>query len=132
VGAGAELENYPHHYTPLAYAAYQGNERVVRFLVERGARVNADAHNGGTYINTPLMMAAIQGHEPVARFLLQAGADADVRVHGGLTAAELAAKHKHSSLSRVLMCSERRNAIASGAQCRGVLGMATSGMAARP
>jgi hypothetical protein len=117
VGAGAELENYPHHYTPLSYAAYQGNQRVVRFLIERGARVNADARDGGAYINTPLMMAAIQGHEAVARLLLQAGADADVRIHGGHTAAELAAKHKHVALSRVLQCSERRYASAGG-QCR--------------
>src|SRR3954471_143943 len=62
VESGADLENQPYHYTPLAYAAYQGNERVVRYLIERGARVNADAERGGTYINTPLMMAAIQGH----------------------------------------------------------------------
>jgi hypothetical protein len=122
VGAGADLENDANHYTPLAYAAYQGNERVVRFLLERGARVNADAHNGGTYVNTPLMMAAIQGHEPVVRLLLKAGADADVRVHGGHTAAELAAKYKHASLSRVLLCSQRQSAVvATGPQCRGVV-----------
>jgi ankyrin repeat protein len=121
VGAGADLENYPHHYTPLSYAAYQGNARVVRFLIERGARVNGDARDGSTYINTPLMMAAIQGHEAVARLLLQAGADADVRVHGGHTASELAAKHKHTLLSRVLLCSQRRYAVAdSGPQCRGM------------
>jgi ankyrin repeat protein len=127
VGAGAELENHPHHYTPLAYAAYQGNERVVRFLVERGARVNADARNGGTYINTPLMMAAIQGHERVVRFLLQAGADADVRVHGGHTAAELAAKHKQRALSQLLLCSQQRYAAAPLAlQCQGVPGLAIS------
>jgi ankyrin repeat protein len=119
--AGAELENYPHHYTPLSYAAYQGNARVVRFLIHRGARVNADAHDGGAYINTPLMMAAIQGHEAVARLLLEAGADADVRIHGGHTAAELAAKHNHAFLSRVLLCSQRRQAVAAaGPQCRGI------------
>lgn len=122
VEAGADLENYPHHYTPLAYAAYQGNERVVHFLVERGARVNADARNGGTYVNTPLMMAAIQGHEPVARLLLKAGADADVRVHGGHTAAELAEKYKHAFLSRVLLCSQRQYAAAATrAQCSGLV-----------
>jgi hypothetical protein len=119
VGAGADLENDPHYYTPLSYAAYQGNQRVVHFLIERGARVNADAVNGATYINTPLMMAAIQGHESIVRTLLQAGADADVRVHGGYTAAELAAKYQHAALSRLLFCSQRRFA-AAPPRCGGV------------
>jgi ankyrin repeat protein len=121
VSAGADLENLPHHYTPLAYAAYQGKERVSRFLIERGARVNADARNGITYINTPLMMAAIQGHESVARVLLRAGADADVRVHNGHTAAEFAAKYNHSQLARLLQCAQRDYA-RSTSQCGQVLG----------
>ena len=120
VEAGASLENIPYHYTPLAYAAYQGNERVVRYLIERGARVNADAQLGGTYINTPLMMAAIQGHEHIVRLLLRAGADADVRVHGGHTAAEFAAKYNHRTLAQLLLCAQRQYGSAS--QCRPILG----------
>ena len=50
--------------------AYQGNERIVAFLLQRGARVDASAQQGGAYVNTPLMMAAIQGHERIARMLL--------------------------------------------------------------
>jgi hypothetical protein len=123
VASGADLENLPYHYTPLAYAAYQGNDRVVRFLIERGAKVNADARDGGTYVNTPLMMAAIQGHEAISRALLRAGADADVRVYGGLTAAELAAKHNHAGLSQVLRCAQRQyGSGGGGAQCRQILG----------
>jgi ankyrin repeat protein len=121
--AGADLENYPYHYTPLAYAAYQGNDRVVRFLIERGARVNADADRGGTYINTPLMMAAIQGHEPIVRTLLRAGADADVRVYGGHTAAEFAAKYNHKALAQLLQCAQRQYGTGGfGPQCRQLLG----------
>lgn len=123
VSAGADLENYPYHYTPLAYAAYQGNDRIVRFLIERGARVNADAQNGGTYINTPLMMAAIQGHEAIVRVLLRAGADADIRVYGGHTAAEFAAKYNHRALSQLLLCAQRDYGVgAFGPQCRALLG----------
>lgn len=122
VSAGADLENLPYHYTPLGYAAYQGNDRVVNFLIERGAKVNADASNGGSYVNTPLMMAAIQGHEAIARTLLRAGADADVRVYGGHNAAEFAAKYNHAGLSQILRCAQRQYGAGGGAQCRQILG----------
>jgi ankyrin repeat protein len=123
VSAGADLENLPHRYTPLSYAAYQGKQRIVRLLLERGAKVNGDARDGVTYINTPLMMAAIQGYEPVVRVLLQAGADADVRVAGGHTAAEFAAKYNHGRLAQLLLCAQRDNA-KSGGSCGQVLGLA--------
>lgn len=117
VGAGAELENYPAHYTPLAYAAYRGNERLVRFLLERGARVDADAVNGYTEVNTPLMMAAIQGHQSVARSLLRAGANPRVRVKGGHTATEFAVKYNHPAIYRVLRCAENATTRAQVQQC---------------
>jgi hypothetical protein len=107
VAAGAEIENYPYHYTPLSYAAYQGHDTCVRFLIQRGARVDADAENGGTYINTPLMMAAMQGHQRTALELLRAGANAAIRVHRGHTAAEFAEKYRHAELARLLRCAER-------------------------
>ena len=123
VEAGADLENHPHQYTPLAYASYRGNERMVRYLIERGAKVNGGAAQGGTYINTPLMMAAIQGHENIVRTLLRAGADADVRVFGGHTAAEFAAKHNHRTLAQLLQCAQRQYGAAPfGANCRSLLG----------
>lgn len=123
VDAGADVNNLPHHYTPLAYAAYQGNERVVRYLLERGANVDSGARGGGSYINTPLMMAAIQGHESVARILLRAGANADVRVYGGHTAAEFAAKYNHAALAQLLLCAQRQYGTGSfGAQCAQLLG----------
>jgi ankyrin repeat protein len=123
VSSGADLENLPHHYTPLAYAAYQGKQRIVQFLIDRGARVNGDSRDGITYVNTPLMMAAIQGHESVARTLLRAGADADVRVAGGYTAAEFAAKYNHGHLAQLLQCAERGTTqTARTSQCGQVLG----------
>ena len=110
VEAGAGLENSPYSYTPLAYAAYQGHDRIIGYLLEKGARVNADAGADLTYINTPLMMAAMQGHQSSALMLLRAGANARVRVHHGLTAAELAAKYEGKNLVPLLRCAERLGA----------------------
>jgi len=106
VEAGASLENEPNHYTPLAYAAYQGHNRIMRYLIERGARVDGDADGGITYVNTPLMMAAIQGHVDTAIWLLRAGANPRIRVHMGHTAAELALKNNHGNLMGALRCAE--------------------------
>lgn len=107
VEAGASLENAPHNYTPLAYAAYQGNDRIVRYLIARGARVDGDAEDGVVYVNTPLMMAAIQGHIDTALWLLRAGANPRLRIYLGNTAAELAQKNQHIKLITVLRCAER-------------------------
>lgn len=106
VEAGASLENAPHHYTPLAYAAYRGHDRIVRYLLERGARADGGAEDGTTYVNTPLMMAAIQGQLDTALWLLRAGANARIRVHLGNTAAELARKNNHENLLGALRCAE--------------------------
>ena len=109
VEAGASIENEPHHYTPLAYAAYQGHDQIVRLLIERGARVDGDAdqEEALTYVNTPLMMATIQGHHATAVSLLRRGANARIRVRGGHTAAEFAEKYHHHALLRALRCAEQ-------------------------
>lgn len=106
IAAGAGLENEPYSFTPLAYASYRGRAHTVRYLLERGARVDADAENGVTYVNTPLMMASIQGHLDLAITLLRAGADPRIRVKDGLTARELAIKFHHTNVAHALACAE--------------------------
>jgi hypothetical protein len=110
VAAGADLEGAPHGYTALSYAAYQGRDRTVRFLLERGARVNGYAVDGIAYIPTPLMMAAMMGHRSTVLALLAAGADPRIRVHLGHTARELALKHGHTQIARILACAEAQRA----------------------
>lgn len=106
VESGASLENVPNNYTPLAYAAYNNRQRALRYLIERGARLDADASGGMVYVNTPLMMAAMQGHRDVVRVLLLAGADPLVRVRNGHTAREFALKYRHSHVEPMLACAE--------------------------
>lgn len=106
VEAGASLENVSHNYTALAYAAYQNRQRALRYLLERGARVDADASERLVYVNTPLMMAAIQGHREAVSLLLRAGADPLIRVRDGNTAREFASKYRHTHVEPLLACAE--------------------------
>jgi hypothetical protein len=106
LAAGARVENEAHHYTPLSYAAFNDRRRTIGYLLEHGARVDADAANGMIYINTPLMMAVIQGHREAVRALLRAGANPSIRVQGGNTAREFAAKYRHSHVEPLLACAE--------------------------
>jgi ankyrin repeat protein len=106
VESGASLENVPNNYTPLAYAAYNNRQRALRYLIERGARLDADASDGTVYVNTPLMMAAIQGNRDVVRVLLVAGADPMIRVRNGHTAREFALKYNHTHVTPMLTCAE--------------------------
>lgn len=104
--AGAQLENEIAFYTPLAYAAFNDRQRAIRFLIDKGARIDGDSVNGTAYSNTPLIMASIQGHREAVRTLLRAGADPHVRVQGGGTAREYAIKYRHSHVVPLLVCAE--------------------------
>lgn len=107
VDAGASLEAARDGYTPLSYAAYQGRDYTIRFLLARGARVDGYVEDGITYLPTPLMMATMMGHEEAARLLLKAGANARLRVAAGNTAFELASKYRQTQLFSMLRCAER-------------------------
>jgi ankyrin repeat protein len=105
--AGATIDNADiNAYTALGYAAYAGRDATVRYLIEKGAKVNANAQGSVSYVNTPLMMAALQGHRNTALQLLRAGADATVRVQNGMTALEMARKNKQTHLDEYLRCAE--------------------------
>jgi len=106
VEAGASLEAARDGYTPLSYAAYQGRDNTIRFLLMRGARVDGYVEDGITYLPTPLMMATMMGHEETTRLLLEAGANARLRVAAGNTAFELARKYRQTHLFSMLRCAE--------------------------
>ncbi len=69
-------------YTPLMFAARQGDLATAKLLFERGADIGAESAADGS----PLVIAAAYGHEDLALFLLEAGAEAAVADQNGLTA----------------------------------------------
>lgn len=78
-------------FTPLHLAAFFGRPDAVRFLLDRGAEV--DAPGTGWMTGTPLHSAVSSRQPEAAALLLGAGADPDARQSGGWTPLHAAARN---------------------------------------
>lgn len=124
----------------LQHAAWRGKLAAVRWLVERGAKLNREGRewsalhyavfaghaevvayllSRGAAINalstngsTPLMMAAREGREDIARSLLRAGADRDIVNENGENAMHWAMRHNNLSIAREIGGPERFGVVA--------------------
>jgi uncharacterized protein len=73
-------------WTPLHYAASNGQVAIINLLLENNAYIDAESPNG----TTPLMMAAMYGTSAAVKLLLQEGADPKLKNQQGLTALDFA------------------------------------------
>ena len=76
----------------------EGRIDVVRFLIEKGADVNAKGQHG----RTALMYAITKGHIDIASLLIKKGADVNAKDDLGYEPIELAAKG-HIDIARLLI-----------------------------
>ena len=84
-------------YTPLHYAARNGNTELARLLLDKGANPNSSC------VPTPLEMAAKHGHTDLVRLLMDRGADPNITDEDGTTLLHLAAKSGCTSLVKLLI-----------------------------
>ena len=73
-------------WSPIHYAASGPNTRLVQWLLEHGAQIDAESPNG----TTPLMLAAQHAPEATVELLLKRGADTRKRNQRGLQAIDYA------------------------------------------
>ena len=93
-------------FTPLHFAAFFGQPEAVRFLLARGADVNATSKNASAL--RPIHSAvAHRGDADVAlgivKMLVAAGAELNVTQQGGWTPLHAAAFHGHTAMVEFLL-----------------------------
>nr|WP_240702312.1 ankyrin repeat domain-containing protein [Trinickia terrae] len=86
---GKDAEVNKKGWTPLHYAAANGQDEVAQLLIDHSAYIDAGSPNG----TTPLMMAARGNHITTVKLLLDAGADLSVKNQLGLTALDFAKQY---------------------------------------
>ncbi|EFQ99513.1 ankyrin repeat domain-containing protein 28 [Nannizzia gypsea CBS 118893] len=101
IGEGADIND--HHAltgrTALAVAAHCGNEEVVDYLLQQGAKFDTQEIDG----STPLHLAASRGHTGVIQVLLSVIESVDVKDGLGRTPFWVAADGGHIDATRMLL-----------------------------
>ncbi len=82
-GGVVTVQDLKNGFTPLHYAARAGNIPAVKFLLEKGAVVNAK--NNPDESITPLLCACLGNHTEIAKILLSQGANPNLRDGKGNT-----------------------------------------------
>jgi hypothetical protein len=77
--------------TLLHSAAESGNLDLVRYIVEQGVDVNAEADGG----QRPIQCAVSYGHLEIVKYLVSRGADTQVKDEGGNSLLHIAAYHNN-------------------------------------
>ncbi len=90
-----EVEINKTGWTPLHYAATNGNNEIVKFLVDHAAYIDAESPNG----TTPLMMAARGGHIETVKLLLDEGADMRLKNQQGMTVIDFAERYHQAEIA---------------------------------
>ena len=87
--------------TPLHTACCQSSLKVVKFLVEAGANVNASRDNGAT----PLHVASHHVQPEILEFLVESGADANRVTFAGASPLYIACQKGNFKMAKVLIAS---------------------------
>ncbi|MEX3605978.1 MAG: ankyrin repeat domain-containing protein [Burkholderia sp.] len=85
-------------WTALHYAATNGHDDVVSYLLDKSAYIDAGSPNG----TTPLMMAARGNHDTTVTLLLDQSADPAIKNQVGVTALEFAKHYQAPDAVKIL------------------------------
>lgn len=84
--------------TVLMYAVWVGNEDAVKYLIEKGANVNAQDIGGATALH----LAAWKGFTPIALYLIDKGASTTAISKEGMTPLDIAIMRENREIMEAI------------------------------
>ncbi|WP_296226313.1 ankyrin repeat domain-containing protein [Ralstonia sp. UBA689] len=115
-------------WTALHYAATNGYDDTVKYLLDHAAYIDAESPNA----TTPLMMAAMSGHITTVKLLLDEGADMNLRNQQKMDVIDFAKRYHQDEIAAGLE-SRRRKLAEQAAAAKAASAPAQSGpVAAQP
>ena len=85
-------------FTPLHYAAYHGADGLMKTLIEKDAKIDAQDNDG----RTPLHIAIQQGHAKQVQALIEKGARIDIEDNRGMTPHQCALDRGNNLIIRII------------------------------
>ena len=85
-------------WTPLMIASTKGHKRIIKILLEYGAKVDLQTKNGWT----ALLLASQNGHTEIVQLLHEYGAQVDLQRNSGGTALMSASLNGHTEVVKLL------------------------------
>lgn len=97
-------------WTALHYAATNGYDDIVKYLLDHAAYIDAESPNA----TTPLMMAAMGGHITTVKLLLDEGADMNLRNQQKMDVIDFAKRYHQDEIAAGLESRRRKLAAQAG------------------
>ncbi|WP_338406102.1 MULTISPECIES: ankyrin repeat domain-containing protein [unclassified Wolbachia] len=102
------INSEKHTINPIHYAVYNGDLKIIRFLLNNDANVNAIST---TYFTTPLHIAVTSDKLEIAQFLLDSGANINATNYEGFTPLCLASFYCRQTIVELLLCNNADTSI---------------------
>jgi len=103
VKSGANVDTRDENGTPaLILALQKGYKYMARYLIIKGADVNAEDLNQNSCGNTPLIEAVEKGYDDIVKLLISKGADVNAENSEGKTALSYARERGYTEITELL------------------------------